>query len=670
MTRGRRRRDRREPPGATDPEHTLGFTPQPMVRWLGPRGLSATAMQVLLSTIFGAYSDKRDMQAALKPPAECDLSGADTLWFDFLADTGDGFNPTYTTAALIAGDELVLDHDGQAVVTERGPLLLLGGDLAYPAATPTQFRERFLGPFTLAFPPSAAGDDPPTVIACAGNHDWYDGLTTFLRLFCEGKRIGGWRTAQTRSYFAMKLPQRWWILGIDLAFDFFIDAPQMDFFRTVATEQLQPGDRVILVNHRPSWLFAGLGEHKLYTHQSTANLQEFERTILHDNGIEVPLVLAGDIHHYNRYVSDEGDQQRITAGAGGTFLHPTDYLRTEFTWPTASGTTTFRQEALYPDVARSKRLRWGTLLAPFKNPSFVAFLGAFYLLFTLAVRFALPNASTVGLNTALKASDPDAVAQAVFNNPISFLLAIGLLAMLITFADASTMTRRVLAGGAHWLFQFLLLVLVIWGMAQLAVDMPEERLTVEGFFVKFTLTLDTLVLIVGVAVVGGYLASQLFAVYLFAGVQPVPAPRHARLLVPAHRGLPVLPADPHRRRRIAHHLPHRRPQGATAMAVRPRRRPAPRRAARPRHRRPTSSRRRSASAARAEAAPPRRRLAPLRRESGSGWWVSVIGGLRDAQRGSGWGNGTELVPIGDQTPFGIDRARGRAYFAPSVAQGR
>ena len=79
----------------------LGFTPQPMVRWLGPRGLSATAMQVLLSTIFGAYSDKRDIQAALKQPAESDFSGHDAMWFDFLADTGDGFNPTFTTA--IAG---------------------------------------------------------------------------------------------------------------------------------------------------------------------------------------------------------------------------------------------------------------------------------------------------------------------------------------------------------------------------------------------------------------------------------------------------------------------------------------------------------------------------------------------------------------------------------------
>src|SRR5262249_30205451 len=136
MTNDRRRRASRTEPDVTA---SLGFNPQPMVRWLGPRGLSATAMPGLLSTIFGAYSDKRDIQAALKRPAESDFSARESMWFDFLADTGDGFNPTYTTASLIAADELVVDHDGEEIVTERGPLLLLGGDLAYPAATPKQF---------------------------------------------------------------------------------------------------------------------------------------------------------------------------------------------------------------------------------------------------------------------------------------------------------------------------------------------------------------------------------------------------------------------------------------------------------------------------------------------------------------------------------------------------
>jgi hypothetical protein len=511
MGRGRRREAGKGEIGPAE----LGFTPQPMVRWLGPGGLSVTALQVLLSTIFGAYSDKREMQAALQESGVADFSAADSLWFDFMADTGDGFNPTYTTASLLARDKLQLTHDGQAIVTERGRLLLLGGDLAYPAATPANFQDRFVGPMALAFPESAAGPDPPTMFACAGNHDWYDGLTTFLRLFCQGKRMGGWRTEQTRSYFAVQLPQRWWILGIDLAFDFFIDAPQLDFFHKVASERLRPGDRVILATHKPSWLFAGIGEDRLYTNQSSSNLQEFERTILHDRGIEVPLVLGADIHHYNRYMSAAGDQQRITAGAGGTFLHPTNYLQPRFSWPMREGTTTFHQQRLYPDAAQSKRLRWGTLLAPFKNPSFMVFLGAFYLLFTLAVRFALPDASTLGLDAALTESNPADIARAVFNHPTSLVLAVALLAALIGFADASTLPRRILAGGGHWLWQFVLLVMVIWGVAQLADQLPLRGLEAHYLFRELRRSLVSLVLVLGIAVIGGYLSSQLFALYLF-----------------------------------------------------------------------------------------------------------------------------------------------------------
>jgi hypothetical protein len=500
---------------AGDGPGTVPFSPQAMVRWLGPRGLATTAMQVLLSTIFGAYSDKREIQAALKEPTGSDFSDTDELWVDFLADTGDGFNPTYTTASLLAREELELEHDGEVHPTQRGRVLVLGGDLAYPAATPREFRERFLGPYGLALPPSLTGDDPPTMFACAGNHDWYDGLTTFLRLFCEGKRIGGWRTEQTRSYFVIQLPHRWWILGIDLAFDFFIDEPQMSYFRRFAQEQLRQGDRVILVTHRPSWLFEGISEEKLYTGMSSANLQEFEREILHDNGVEVPLVLAGDIHHYNRYVAEDGAHQRITAGAGGTFLHPTNYLQRDFTWPEASGSTTYRQATLYPDARRSRRLRWGTLLAPFKNPSFIVFVGIFYLLFTLMVRFAVPGATTLGLNLALKESDPAQVAQAIFDNPISFILAFGLLAVFVVFADGSTRPRRAAIGIVNWLAQFMVLVIVIWGVAQLVVDLPFLELRGQFFFVDFSLTLDTLCLILGVAVIGGYLSSQLFAIYLF-----------------------------------------------------------------------------------------------------------------------------------------------------------
>ena len=41
----------------------LGFVRQPMVRWLNPRQLVDTAARVELSGIFGAYADKRELQA-------------------------------------------------------------------------------------------------------------------------------------------------------------------------------------------------------------------------------------------------------------------------------------------------------------------------------------------------------------------------------------------------------------------------------------------------------------------------------------------------------------------------------------------------------------------------------------------------------------------------------
>jgi hypothetical protein len=47
------------------------------------------------------------------------------------------------------------------------------------------------------------------LFALPGNHDWYDGLGAFDNLFCQnrdpllernGRRIGGWRCVQHRSY--------------------------------------------------------------------------------------------------------------------------------------------------------------------------------------------------------------------------------------------------------------------------------------------------------------------------------------------------------------------------------------------------------------------------------------------------------------------------------------
>jgi hypothetical protein len=121
----------------------LGWSPQPMVRWLSPSGLSTTSAQLLLSGIFGAYADKREIQAALKEPSGIDLSNRPGLTLDFMADTGDGFNPTYAVARALAEPHLPVADGAQELRLPRGQVLVLGGDIAYPAASRDEFQNRF-----------------------------------------------------------------------------------------------------------------------------------------------------------------------------------------------------------------------------------------------------------------------------------------------------------------------------------------------------------------------------------------------------------------------------------------------------------------------------------------------------------------------------------------------
>ena len=103
----------------------LGFTPQDQVRWLAPAELVRTAVKVVLSSLFADYADRREVQAAL--PATTltltpDPDGG--FWFDHVADLGDGFDPTYTVARLLAADDVAVDGPPG---TEDPPLRLPRG---------------------------------------------------------------------------------------------------------------------------------------------------------------------------------------------------------------------------------------------------------------------------------------------------------------------------------------------------------------------------------------------------------------------------------------------------------------------------------------------------------------------------------------------------------------
>jgi hypothetical protein len=494
----------------------VDFEPRPAVRWLGAKGLTVTGVQVALSVAFAQYADKRELQAALKVPEVVDLSATPDLWIDWLADTGDGFDATYATATLLAREQLtVSSRDGDDVALPRASLLVLGGDLAYPAAAPAEYLNRFLGPYRSALPAVRDGTDPPKLVCIAGNHDWYDGLTTWLRLFCDGQPVGAWQTGQSRSYFVVKLPHRWWLMGIDLALDLFIDTPQLDYFRGVVASEMQPGDRVILLLHEPSWLFGGLpSETARYSELSESNLRRFEREILHPSGVEVPLVIAGDIHHYNRYERADGTQTRIVCGGGGTFLHPTQHIPDEILWPEADGIGRYRLQARYPDARTSRRLCWRTWLAPLLNPSFVAFIGALYLLFAFAVRFSLVAERNIGFAEIAETVPLADIRGGLLYNPVSLGLVLVIWAGLIVYTDCRRWRWRIVVGGLHGIAQLAVLTFVIWTAARLLAPLDLPFLSFQLAF-KWDISFFLVTYVAVVLVVGGLAGAYTYTAYLF-----------------------------------------------------------------------------------------------------------------------------------------------------------
>ena len=152
-----------------------------------------------------------------------------------------------------------------------------------------------------------------------------------MRVFGQQSWIGGRQSVQTRSYFAAALPARWWLWGIDIQSDAYLDSAQIRYFRDVGTA-IGAGDRLILCTAKPSWAEG---------HEPNAyrNLAYVEKNLVPDR-CEAVLMISGDSHHYARYRSDTG-REKITAGGGGAFLSATHALETE-----CAGSDSTRRRAL------------------------------------------------------------------------------------------------------------------------------------------------------------------------------------------------------------------------------------------------------------------------------------------------------------------------------------
>ncbi len=406
-----------------------------MVCWYDPAVLARSAVLVTIANLFGRNSDTRLIEALATQPQKdfnyahaADASGE--FWLDFVADLGDGWNSTFAVASGVAAPELsVASASGETLTTRGGQVLVFGGDEVYPYPSKEAYSTRTEAPYATAF--DGAGRHPD-VFAVPGNHDWYDSLVAFSRLFCRPERgFAGCRGQQTRSYFALQLPGKWWLLAIDLQLGADLDEPQVAYFQEVA-KRIEPDAHVILCVPDPQWIYE-----KSYPGHSTyedETLVYFEQRILKR---PIAMFLTGDLHFYKRHERADG-VQKVVAGGGGAFLHPTHAPRTE----TVSGG--FRQRACYPDEDTSERLTWRNFLFPLLNPSYMWIPAVMYCLSAWLASASLTAADTRDLPSAFHAAISGAI-----RDPFNGLWLLTFIAAFVFFTDTHVRWFRVLGGISH-----------------------------------------------------------------------------------------------------------------------------------------------------------------------------------------------------------------------------
>src|SRR4051812_48416071 len=113
------------PPPVVTEDPATSFTRQRATRWLEPRLLLQTGLQVVVSAVLGEYNDKRELMGEIAADGYLDLSTSDgDLWIDYVSDLGDGFDATYSVAALLSRSELdVAPPDRPAADHGRRPVL-------------------------------------------------------------------------------------------------------------------------------------------------------------------------------------------------------------------------------------------------------------------------------------------------------------------------------------------------------------------------------------------------------------------------------------------------------------------------------------------------------------------------------------------------------------------
>lgn len=507
-----------------------------MVGWFDAPVLLDALKRSIVSALFGSYADRRLTRAALDEIAQIksgedhrtdfrgklDTIGKNEIWIDYVADLGDGFNSTYAIAYLIGLKELNFP-EGQKL--PRAQVLVMGGDEVYPTPTKNEYKTRMEMPYQYAHPdtkpdtPLENSDNKhPLLFMIPGNHDWYDGLTLFLAKFCrrEGGKLGNWRLHQTRSYFAIRISDDWWIWGSDTQLAEDVDQSQAEYFIDIAKrmEKETPHARAILCSSVPTWTKAD-DEDDDHQKAFSRGIDYIATAILkkYCPGAKIYTVLSGDQHHYSRYIDKNSGTNFITSGGGGAFLHPTHHLKNEIkniNWRGALAPLDLAQKdenytkagedraSCFPDRATSRKLAWGNLKFPVMNWHFSCALGAVYAMLSLLL--------SLGVSMSGHALERGAD---LITSPLSFLVWIFLIVAISLQVDYSRRFHRIknvpfisdkwIAAIAHGTCHFLVLSLLYYFLSPIGASS-------EWGFMLFLTTIVIGGCLIGAFVWGLYLA--------------------------------------------------------------------------------------------------------------------------------------------------------------------
>ncbi|MHC3474550.1 metallophosphoesterase family protein [Streptomyces sp. 7R007] len=303
--------------------------------WLNPKTLWAARNGVLAAKLGDPTGHTRSRWVAqVAAPADKVIRREDPDRFSFLVigDTGEGDDPQY---AVVPGFVKIGQDTRFAVIAS---------DVIYPVGSADDYGTKFFRPYQ---------DYPAPLYAIPGNHDWYEDLGAFMRVFCgdvpplapeprprpftrawlrsllwhrprptdgrhldEARRLRsapGQQAVQPGPYWAVDAgPIR--IIGIDTGLLGTLDAEQGAWLREVSR-----GPRPkILITGSPLYVD---GRCDPCVIEGGGTVDEIVRDPAH----HYVAAIGGDIHNYQRYPVRVGDRtlQYIVSGGGGAFMHAT-----------------------------------------------------------------------------------------------------------------------------------------------------------------------------------------------------------------------------------------------------------------------------------------------------------------------------------------------------------